>query len=115
MTPTDLYGPWQVEGYQVEIDTTGRARLVASRDGNRLKSLPQAVRESGEMAWLRLSLQAIQTHQRELRNLLETAMVEDIALPAEDLAALALDPAGRAMLGSLLIEIGGVTGRPLLG
>lgn len=113
MTSADLYGPWQVEGYQVEIDTTGRARLVASRDGNRLKALPQAVRDSGEIAWLRLSLQAIQSHQRELRNLLETAMVEDISLPAEDLAALALDPAGRAMLGGLLVETGGVTGRPL--
>lgn len=113
MTPTDLYGPWEVEGYQVEIDITARARLAASRDGNRLKALPQAVRDSGEMAWLRLSLQAVQSHQRELRTLLETAMVEDISLPAEDLAALALDPVGRTMLSGLLFEIGGATGRPL--
>src|SRR5437870_4743304 len=111
LSPDELYGPWDVEGYQVEIDVTARARLVAAREGERLKTLPQAVRESGELAWMRLALEAAQQHQRELRALLENAMVEEIALPAEDLAALALDPAGRAMLERILLEIDGTAGR----
>src|SRR4051812_2981344 len=110
LSPSDLYGPWDVGGYQVEIDVSARARLAAAKGGERLKTLPQAVRDSAELAWMRLALEAARQHQRELRALLETAMVEEIALPAEDLAALALDPAGRAMLERSLVEIGGTVG-----
>lgn len=114
MKTSELYGPWEVEGYQVEIDLQGRASLAASREGNRLKSFPQAVRDSGDMAWLRLALEAAQNHQRHLRTLLEGSMTEAIPLPAEDLAWLALDPAGRIMLEGLLVDIDGVVGRPVL-
>jgi hypothetical protein len=111
--PQDLYGPWEVEGYQVRIDFTGRAHLVASRNGTELKALPPVVRESDERAWIDQLLEAARRHQGELRTLLEAAMVEGILLSDEDLAALALDPAGRPMLGALLMRMGGAVGRPL--
>jgi hypothetical protein len=110
--PSDLYGPWEVEGYQVGIEFTGRARLVAERNGRRLQSIPAAIRESGDIAWMQVALEAAQQHQRDLRTLLENAMVEAISLSAEDLALLALDPAGRPMLEGLLLKIDGVVGRP---
>lgn len=114
MTPQDLYGPWPVAGYQVAIDTADGVRLVASRDGSRLKALPSAVRASEELAWIDVALEAARQHYRQTRALLENAMAEQIPLTSHDLALLALDPVGRPMLGALLLEVDGVIGRPAL-
>lgn len=114
MTPYELYGPWEVEGYQVEIDVSGGVRLVASRDGQRLKALPAAVRASGDLAWMKLALEAATQHFRQLRTLLENAMIEAIPLSGDDLAGMALDPVGRAMLNSVLVQVESTVGRPSL-
>lgn len=107
-------GPWSVAGYEVRIDfERSSVRLVASRDGEPLKALPEPVRHSGDMAWIRLALQAAQEHFREIRRLVEQAMIEGIPLSEQDLALLAVDPAGRPFLGRLLFDMGGVVGRPL--
>ncbi len=106
-------GPWEVAGYQVSIDVSDRARLVAARGDARLKALPAAVRHGDDMAWLRLSLEAVRGHQRALRTLLETALVEQVPLSGEDLAFLALDPVGRSLLERVLLDTGSVVGRPL--
>lgn len=113
-SPAELYGPWPVAGYEVSIDTSDGVRLAAARDGTRLKALPAAVRQSGDLAWMEIALEAARQHYRDTRALLEAAMIEQIPLSAEDLALLALDPVGRSLLGSLLVEIDGVVGRPLL-
>jgi hypothetical protein len=111
--PSDLYGPWDVSGYQVQVDFGTGVRLVASRRGKRLRALPALVRESEEMAWIQRVLEAARQHHRDLKALLENAMVEGIPLGAEDVTALTLDPAGRAMLEGLLVEGAGLVGRPL--
>lgn len=114
MSPAELYGPWEIEGYQVRVDFSEVPRLRAARNDQDLKTLPPAVRASEEMAWLRLSLQAAQDHYRSLRDLLENVMVEEIPLPAEDLAMLALDPVGRLLLGRILLERDGIVGLPVV-
>jgi hypothetical protein len=113
MTVLDLYGPWDVAGYEVRIDCENGVRLTASRGGERLKAIPAGVRESHDFAWIKLAVEAATQHRRQLRTLLETAMVEGIPLSAEDLAMLALDPVGRPMLASLVVRQDGVIGRPL--
>ncbi len=112
MIPSDLYGPWDVEGYQVRIDCSDRVRLVASRDGKRLAALPTAVKQSDAMAWMKVTLEAAHERHRQLRSLLERAMTEDIPLTSQDVAMLALDPVGRPFLSRLLMEAGGAIGRP---
>jgi hypothetical protein len=114
MSPAELYGPWEIEGYQVRVDFTDVPRLRAARNGQDLKALPPAVRASDDMAWLRLTLQAALDHYRSLRDLLENAMVEEIPLPVEDLAMLALDPVGRLLLGRILLEWDGIVGLPVV-
>jgi len=113
MSPEELYGPWEVEGYTVAVDFADGIRLVASRDGKRLRSIPPSLREAGDMAWIKLALEAATQHHRQLRELLERAMTEAVPLSADDLALLALDPVGRAMLSRILVEQDGVVGRPL--
>ncbi|MFN3651426.1 MAG: DUF4132 domain-containing protein [Armatimonadota bacterium] len=113
LTPAELYGPWPVEGYVVRIDFEDGVRLVAEREGQRLASLPAAVRASGEMAWIRLAKEAAEQHQRQLKALLENAMVEGIPFTAEDLATLALDPLGRSLMGRILFERDRVVGVPV--
>jgi hypothetical protein len=110
--PTPL-GPWDVAGYEVRIEVADRARLVAFREGKRLKTLPQPLRESDDLAWLKLSLTAVHRHQRTLKAILEDTMAQQAPLSAEDLAGLALDPVGRSILGGLLVEVDGVIGLPL--
>lgn len=108
-------GPWSVAGYDVRIDfDRSSVRLVAAKDGEDLSALPEAVRHSGDLAWMRLALDASKEHFREIRRLVETAMVDDILLSQQDLALLAVDPAGRPFLGRLLFDMGGVVGRPIL-
>jgi hypothetical protein len=109
----EIYGPWEVAGYQVRIDCEAGVRLEACRDGQALKALPAAVRESPDLAWIRMALEAATQHRRDLKTLLQTAMVEEIPITGDDLAMLALDPVGRPMLQSLLFEIDGTVGRPL--
>lgn len=107
-------GPWNVAGYEVGIDyERSSVRLVASRNGEKLKVLPEAVRHSGDIAWIRLALDAAKEHFREIRRLVENAMIEGIPLSEQDLALLAVDPAGRPFLGRLLFDLGGVVGRPI--
>lgn len=113
ISPDELHGPWPVAGYAVRIDFSEGVRLRASRNGIDLKALPPAVRESDDLAWIRVALDAARGHWRELRSLLETAMVERIPLSAGDLGLLALEEAGRAMLGSVLLDADGVVGRPV--
>jgi hypothetical protein len=107
------HGPWSVGGCELRIEFDPKVRLVASRDGCVLPSLPAAVRESGDLAWIRLAVQAAAERRRVLRDLLEEAMVEAIPLALADLELLAADPAGCSMLGSLLVEMGGLVGCPL--
>jgi len=114
MTPADLYGPWDVAGYQVTIDPSNGVRLVASREGSRLRNLPAAVRQSEELAWIDVALEAAKQHHRDTRKLLENAMVEEIPLTSHDLALLALDPVGRALIEGLLLNLDGLIGRPVL-
>ena len=113
-TPPELYGPWEVEGYQVEIDCTNGVRLAVSRNGSRLKTIPSAVRESGDYAWIQVTLDAATQHRRQLKALLENALSEQLPLSSEDLAMLALDPVGRGMLAALLVKADGVIGLPIL-
>lgn len=108
------FGPWEVEGYSVEIDVLGGVRLAVSRDGERLRAVPAAVREAGDYAWIRVAVQAAEQHYRDVRQLLETAMTEGIPLTGDDLALMALNPIGRGMLGGLLLRSAGVVGRPWL-
>src|SRR5439155_1025985 len=61
----------------------------------------------------RLAVEAAREHHRNLRSLLEHAMVEGIPLLPEDQAMLALDPMGRGMFTRLLVELNGVAGRPV--
>jgi hypothetical protein len=112
--PSDLYGPWEVEGYSVAIEFSDRARLIVSRDGARLKAVPPAVRESEQIGWIRVTLEAARKHHRDMKALLENAMAETIPLSAGDAAMLALDPVGRPLAEGLLVEAGGVVGRPAL-
>lgn len=114
MFPEELRGPWEVAGYRVSLEFTDGVRLIASRGERRLRELPPAVRKSDDLAWLRLALQAAREHHRELRGLLEGAMVEGIPLGERDLAFLALDPIGRGMLERLVARTPTGTGRPLL-
>jgi len=111
----DAFGPWETGGCTVRVDFSTRARLVVEQDGRRLHTLPAAVRHGGDFAWMQVALEAAREHQRGLRTLLETAMVEAIPLSLEDLAVLALDPAGRPLLERLLFACGapGLVGRPL--
>ena len=113
ISPEEMYGPWPVAGYSVRIDFSDGVRLRAERDGVPCEALPSAVRHSGDIAWIRLALDAARGHWRDLRTLLENAMVERIPLSGEDLALLALDPVGRAMLGAILVDVDGVIGRPM--
>jgi hypothetical protein len=113
ISPEEMYGPWPVAGYSVRIDFSEGVRLRAERNGEACKALPPAVRHSGDMAWIRLALDAARGHWRDLRALLENGMVERIPLSAEDLALLALDPVGRVQLGGVLVELDGVVGRPV--
>jgi hypothetical protein len=113
-TPPELYGPWEVEGYQVEIDCTNGVRLAVSRNGSRLKAVPAAVRESGDYAWIQVTLDAATQHRRHLKALLENALSEQLPLSSEDLAMLALDPIGRGMLGALLVNADRTVGLPVL-
>lgn len=113
MEPGD-YGPWKVAGFDVRVDVSQGVRLVAERDGQRVEGLPEAVRRSEEMAWIRLLLEAAAHTRRMLKGLLERAMVEAIPLEAADFALLCQDPVGRSLLEGLLVECGGLTGRPLL-
>jgi len=97
----------------VRIDCAGGVRLAVTRGGRRLKTVPAALRESGDYAWIAVALEAAAGHRRDLRALLETALAESVPLSEEDLALLALDPVGRPMLGALVLDAGGVTGCPL--
>lgn len=106
-------GPWEVAGYELRIDFERSVRLVASRKGERLAALPPAVRESDDIAWIRLALDAAKNHYREIRRLVENALTESIPLSKQDLALLAVDPAGRPFLGQLLFEVDGVVGCPI--
>lgn len=106
------YGPWPVAGCELRIDFSPKVQLVATRAGELLRGLPPEVRASGEMAWIRLALQAAAEHRRVLKQLLEDAMVQEIPLGSGDLALLASDPAGAPMLAGLLVEAGGVVGLP---
>ena len=110
---TELYGPWEIAGYQVRIDCTDGVRLVAARSGTDLKALPTAVRESEELAWIKVSLEAATQHRRQLKALLENALSESIPLSGEDLAMMALDPVGKPRLAGLLVEIEGIIGAPV--
>lgn len=107
-------GPWDVAGYQVEIEVSAGIRLAVYKDGVRLKSAPAAVREAGDYAWIKVSVEAAEQHHRDLRALFENAMAEEIPLTGDDLALMALNPIGRSMLEGLLLRFGGVVGRPLL-
>jgi hypothetical protein len=113
-TPYELYGPWDVDGYQVEIDCTDGVKLAVSKNGNRLKNVPPAVRQSGDYAWIQVTLDAATQHRRHLKALLENALAEEIPLSSEDLAMLSLDPVGRAMLGSVLVNADGTIGLPVV-
>lgn len=107
------YGPWDVAGYRVEIDFTRSPRLVSFRGSERLPALPRAVRESGDLAWIRLLLQAAASRRRALKEILETAMVARRALQEQDLALLAADPLGTSLLNGLVVRSGsGTVGRP---
>lgn len=112
-SPPELYGPWEVEGYEVEIDCADGVRLAVSRGGTRLKRVPAVVRESGDFAWIRVTLEAAVQHRRQLRALLENALAEEVPLTGEDLAMLALDPVGRPMLGRVLVTSDGTVGLPV--
>jgi hypothetical protein len=111
--PTALYGPWEIAGCQVRIDFSHGIRLVAERDGERLRAVPNAVRQSEEMAWVKLTVEAAKGHYRNLIALVEDAMVEGIPFSSEDLALLALDPVGRSLLERILVRMGDVVGRPV--
>jgi hypothetical protein len=111
---TDLYGPWDIAGYQVRIDCAEGVRLAVERDGKELKAVPAAVRNSGDYAWISISLEAATQHRRHLRQLLENALSEEIPLSGEDLAMLALDPVGRPMLERILVCANGLVGLPVL-
>jgi hypothetical protein len=111
--PTALYGPWDIAGHQVRIDFSRGIRLVAERDGERLRALPNAVRVSDEMAWVKLTLDAAKNHHRNLSTLIEDAMVEGIPFSNEDLALLALDPIGRSLSARILVRMGDLIGRPV--
>lgn len=113
-TPPELYGPWEVEGYQVEIDCADGVRLAVSRNGTRLKSVPPAVRESGDYAWIQMTLEAATQHRRQLKALLENALSEQLPLSSEDLAMLALDPIGRKLLEAVLVNADRTLGVPVL-
>jgi hypothetical protein len=63
---------------------------------------------------MKLALEAAEQHYRELRALFENAMAQEIPLSADDLALMALNPLGRALLGNLLVRVEGTVGRPLL-
>jgi hypothetical protein len=111
--PAALYGPWDIAGHQVRIDFTRGIRLVAERDGEPLRAIPNSVRQSEEMAWVKLTLEAAKNHYRNLITLVEDAMVESIPFSNEDLALLALDPVGRSLLERILVRMGEVIGRPV--
>lgn len=106
------YGPWEVGGYQVRLEFARGVRLAVSRDGAPVAGLPRTVRESGDLAWMRVVLGAAAQHRRLLKALLEDGMVEGRPLSEEDLAALALDAVGAQLLGALVIETGGAVGLP---
>jgi len=114
MTPAELYGPWDVEGYQVRIECTEGIRLAVERGGKPLKSVPAAVRQSGDYAWISVSVEAVTQHRRHLKQLLENALTEEIPLSGEDLAMLALDLVGRPMLERVIVSADGVIGLPVL-
>jgi hypothetical protein len=107
------FGPWEVAGHLVEIEVTPKVRLVAKRDGVRLNAIPPAVRESGDYAWMKVSVYAAEQHFRDVRLLLENAMAEQIRLTGDDLAVMALNPISRGMLANLLLRASGVVGRAL--
>lgn len=111
--PQALYGPWEIAGHQVRIDFTRGIRLVAEREGEVLRAVPNAVRQSEEMAWVKLTVDAAKNHHRNLITLIEDAMVERIPFTNEDLALLALDPIGRSLLERILVRMGDVVGRPI--
>jgi hypothetical protein len=115
MHAVDSFGPWESGGYTVWVDFSETARLAAEQGGVRTRTLPAAVRGGPDFAWMKVALEAAREHQRGIRALLETAMVEAIPLDDDDLAVLALDPAGRPLLSRLLFAAGpkGLVGRPL--
>lgn len=114
MEAADAYGPWEIAGYRVRIEPTPRPRLIAARGDVDLRSLPEAVRRSDDMAWVRLLLDGALERRRQLRDLLERAMVTGATLSRADLGLLREDPIGRGILEGLVVRCCGTLGVPWL-
>jgi hypothetical protein len=102
--------PFELPPYALEIRLEGRdVRLVASKNGRALASIPPAVRRSPEHVRLREAAAAYKGQAARYRRSLEDGMVHADVFEPADLRDIASSPLGRALLLRLVLR--GVDGR----
>jgi hypothetical protein len=97
---------WTSGDYTITLETDGTdARLIVTRAGKSLKSIPKAVRDTQAYADARESVEALREQVRRIRDeVLERLIASGDLLQPDELAALMRLPAGAGLLTRMIFR-----------